>query len=199
LRFTMAVQAVIVRSRLLIFLSYSGRVKNMQMKIVSVAALLFLAACKCGTDEQCGTDTQGFAEAQVGAPATQEVTVEWGPNGGVEGQYASIPSNNQVYYALDKYEVTAQYRPVVEEMAKWLMANNAAKVTIAGHCDERGTREYNLGLGARRANSVKKALVASGIQEDRIETISYGKDRPLVEGSNEAAWALNRTSIIKVS
>ncbi len=167
-------------------------------KLTGVAALLALSACKCATDEGCGADSNGFAEGNgAGGPGAQEVTVEWGPNG-AGGQYSAVSSNNQVYYALDKYDITAQYRPVIDEIVKWLMANPGAKVMVEGHCDERGTREYNLALGARRANGVKSALVAAGIDARRVETISYGKERPLVEGSNEAAWALNRTSVMKV-
>lgn len=169
----------------------------MQIRIISVAVLLALSACKCGTDEQCGANNSGFAEGAGNGPAAQEVTVEWGPNG-AGGQFATVPSNNQVYYALNKYKVTKQYESVVKEIADWMKKNPTAKLTIEGHCDERGTREYNLALGHRRANGVKQALVKMGIDAHRIETISYGKDRPLVEGSNEAAWALNRTTISKV-
>ena len=89
----------------------------------------------------------------------------------------------------------SESRQLLEKQAAWLKDNGAVKVVIEGHADERGTREYNLALGERRANSVKDYLVALGVADNRIDTISYGKERSVAQGSNEAAWAQNRRSV----
>ncbi|EKE67508.1 peptidoglycan-associated lipoprotein Pal [Oceanibaculum indicum] len=106
---------------------------------------------------------------------------------------------DRIFFDFDKYNVRADQRGQVEKWAAWLKRNPSVRVTIEGHADERGTREYNLGLGERRANSVKDALVASGIDAGRLTTVSYGKERPAVLGSNEAAWAQNRRGVLVVN
>ena len=85
-------------------------------------------------------------------------------------------------------------RSTLDAQAAWLNANPSVRVSIEGHCDERGTRDYNLALGDRRANSVKDYLTFLGVKSERIATISYGKERPRALGSNEAAWSQNRRS-----
>lgn len=97
-----------------------------------------------------------------------------------------------IHFDFDKYDITADDRPVLKELAALLTKNQTAKVVIEGHCDERGTREYNLGLGDRRANSVKEHLVSLGIPSVRLETISYGQEKPLCAESTEECWAKNR-------
>ena len=82
--------------------------------------------------------------------------------------------------------------------AKWLKKYDETKAVVAGHCDERGTREYNLALGERRAQAVKDYLISKGVKSSRVETISYGKERPAVMGSNEAAWAQNRRGVTTI-
>ena len=89
--------------------------------------------------------------------------------------------------------------PVLSAQASWLQRYQSVAVRIEGHCDERGTREYNLALGEPRAQAVKNVLVASGIPASRISTISYGKERPIAVGSNEEAWAQNRVAITTVN
>ncbi len=105
----------------------------------------------------------------------------------------------RVYFALNRYNVDSAGAAQLQEQARWMMDNPGVNVTIAGHCDERGTREYNLALGARRANSVRDFLVAQGINGNRVDTVSYGKERPAVVGSNEAAYAANRRSVTVLS
>lgn len=97
-----------------------------------------------------------------------------------------------VFFAFDKFDLTEESRTTLADNADILMDNPDARILIEGHCDERGTREYNLGLGERRANSAQKYLVSLGISPSRIETISYGEDRPFEMGHNEAAWSKNR-------
>jgi peptidoglycan-associated lipoprotein len=91
-----------------------------------------------------------------------------------------------------------QARSTIEALAAWMNEHPGVALTIEGHCDERGTREYNLALGERRANAVRDYLVALGISGNRLGTISYGKERPAVPGSNESAWAQNRRGVFVV-
>jgi len=101
---------------------------------------------------------------------------------------------DRVYFDLDQYGIRADAQPVLAAQASWLNRYPAVQVRIEGNCDERGTREYNLALGARRSNSVKDFLVAHGVDPGRIATISYGKERPLDPGTGEDAWAKNRNA-----
>jgi peptidoglycan-associated lipoprotein len=100
--------------------------------------------------------------------------------------------SKMIHFDFDKYDIKKEAQEVLKEIAAYLKANPEIRIIIEGHCDERGTREYNLVLGMRRAQAAKKYLVDLGIDEKRIETISYGKDRPLIDEHNENAWAKNR-------
>jgi peptidoglycan-associated lipoprotein len=97
-----------------------------------------------------------------------------------------------VYYEFDKYDVKPEYRTLVESHARWLKANPQAKLVIEGNADERGSREYNVALGQRRAESVTKMLVLLGAKPDQIEAVSWGKEKPRIDGHDEKAWAENR-------
>ncbi len=97
-----------------------------------------------------------------------------------------------VYFDFDSYVVKDEFRPAIESNAKLLAADRKKKVTIEGHTDERGGREYNLALGQKRAEAVQKSLALLGAGSDQIEAVSFGKERPAVQGSDEAAWAKNR-------
>ena len=103
-----------------------------------------------------------------------------------------INAGELVYFDLDSFSLRADAKPVLDAQANWLKRWGAVRVRIEGNCDERGTREYNFALGARRASAVRDYLVSRGISASRIDTISYGKERPLDAGSNEEAWARNR-------
>lgn len=100
--------------------------------------------------------------------------------------------NEKVYFGFDDSALSPEARDALRDKIQWLRANPDQCVIIEGHCDERGTDEYNLALGSRRAESVKNFIVKSGIDASRLSTISYGEERPAVEGSNEEAWAKNR-------
>jgi peptidoglycan-associated lipoprotein len=101
-----------------------------------------------------------------------------------------------VYFDLDSFSVKAEYQNMIEANAKFLKANPGRKVSIEGHTDERGGREYNLALGQKRADAVKKALTLLGIAESQLESVSYGKEKPAVQGSDEAAYSQNRRAEI---
>lgn len=97
-----------------------------------------------------------------------------------------------IHFDFDRYDLRPSDRAILSDHAKWLLANLKMRVLIEGHCDERGTVEYNLALGERRARAARDYLVNSGIAQDRLDVISYGKERPLDPHHNEVAWALNR-------
>ena len=101
---------------------------------------------------------------------------------------------NTVYFAFDSAALDPRAQQTLSRQAAFLKVNPSIKITIEGHCDERGTREYNLALGERRASASRDFLLAQGIDAARVRIVSYGKERPVVEGSNEAAWAKNRRS-----
>jgi len=106
--------------------------------------------------------------------------------------------NEHVYFGFDDASLTKKARQILSEKAEWLRENPGVEATIEGHCDERGTKEYNMALGQRRAQSIKNYLVNAGIDESRLETISYGEERPVDPRSNEMAWAKNRRGVFKI-
>ena len=103
--------------------------------------------------------------------------------------------SNTIHFALDRYDIDPQSQRILDSQVQWLRQWPNVPISLEGHCDERGTREYNLALGDRRANAAKNYLVARGINPGRISTISYGKERPLALGSDEASWAQNRRAV----
>jgi peptidoglycan-associated lipoprotein len=109
----------------------------------------------------------------------------------------SVPSD-RVFFDTDSYSLDAQSRTTLDAQAAWLQRNAAVRVTIEGHADERGTREYNLALGDRRANSARDYLQSRGVAAARMQTISWGKERPAVDGHDESAWAQNRRAVTVV-
>ena len=111
---------------------------------------------------------------------------------------ALIKVGDRVLFGYDSSELDDDDRSVLDNQAKFLNQNPSLKVTIEGHCDERGTREYNLALGEKRASAVKDYLISVGINGERISVVSYGKERPQVLGSNKAAWSMNRRSVTTI-
>lgn len=158
----------------------------MNFKALSlVAAVLLVAACA-----QKSADT-GATSGSTGATQAPSQTTD------LRGQLQQV--GDRIFFAFDRSDITAESRATLQRQAQLLTANPSVSITIEGHCDERGTREYNLGLGERRANATKQALVALGIAANRINTISYGKERPAVLGHTEAAWAQNRRAVTVIN
>jgi peptidoglycan-associated lipoprotein len=114
---------------------------------------------------------------------------------GSRADFVSQSGSDTVHFATDSSDVDAEAQGILTRQAAWLQKFPNVRVTVEGHCDERGTREYNLALGDRRANSAKTFLVNAGISAARITTISYGKERPIAMGSDESAWAQNRRAV----
>lgn len=151
--------------------------------IGALAALALLAGC--ATTPKPTTTGAGAAAATAGpAPGSQQDLVQ---NVG-----------DRVFFAFDQSNLSEEAVATLTRQAAWLQKYPEVKVLVAGNCDERGTEEYNLALGWRRANAARDFLVAKGVTPSRIETISYGKDRPVALGSNEQAWAQNRNAITSV-
>lgn len=114
---------------------------------------------------------------------------------GSTADFVAQAGSDTVYFGYDSYELDDPSRTVLGKQAEWLARYPNVKVTVEGHTDDRGTREYNLALGDRRANAAKNFLAAQGVNAARITTISYGKERPAVDGTGEAAWAKNRRAV----
>ena len=129
------------------------------------------------------------------APVEEDVNVNVAVE---EGQESVMNAKDRVYFGFDQYNLTNEAMEVLQEQARFLVDTPAASVVVEGHTDDRGTRDYNLALGERRAVSVKNYLIANGVDAGRIRVISYGKERPAVVGANEAAWAQNRRAVTVV-
>ena len=129
------------------------------------------------------------------APVEEDVNVNVAVE---EGQESVMNAKDRVYFGFDQYNLTNEAMEVLQEQARFLADNPETSVVVEGHTDDRGTRNYNLALGERRAVSVKNYLIANGVDAGRIRVISYGKERPAVVGANEAAWAQNRRAVTVV-
>ncbi len=170
--------------------------------VVLVGVALVLAGCETPGDDAsgdgptttipgAGADAGGLGRAPLG-PVDARVT---------PGSQADLSSRvgDRVYFGFDRYDLTTAARATLDRQAAWLRQFPNVAVTIEGHCDERGTREYNIALGHRRATAVKSYLVALGIPGSRIDTTSFGKERPSVAGSDQASWAENRRAVTVVN
>jgi peptidoglycan-associated lipoprotein len=175
----------------------SDAMRRDAMRQIAIAALsgaaLFLAACA----------TTSETPAPVGTPSTEvkpdtvkPVDKTGGPSGSqLENELKdpkSILSKRSIYYDYDKFDVRDEYRPVVEAHAKYLREHPGARMLIQGNTDERGSREYNVGLGQRRSDGVKRLLMLLGARENQIESVSLGEEKPQAEGHDESAWSRNR-------
>jgi len=117
---------------------------------------------------------------------------------GSQEDFVATVSSDRIFFDLDQYNVDAQDQTTLQSQAQWLARYPAVRVTLEGHADERGTRDYNIALGERRANAAKNYLASLGVDSNRIQVISYGKERPAALGSNEEAWAQNRRAVTVV-
>lgn len=164
--------------------------------VVTVAAMVALAGCA----------KKKPAELPPPPPASSAPTDQGMPSGpvsngivpGSRADFLQQVGTDTIHFDTNRSDVDSQAQGILTAQAKWLAAHPNVRVTIEGHCDERGTREYNLALGERRANAAKDFLASMGVSPDRMSTISYGKERPVAMGDDEQAWAQNRRAVTVV-
>ena len=170
-----------------------------------VSAVVLISAC---AQDQTMTDETGGqgATQQIAAPTTPNTGSSVGSKPVESSATGSGPTptakenfvmdvGDRVFFAYDRSDLTPDSQATLDRQVVWLQKYRGTMVTIEGHCDERGTRNYNLALGNRRAHAVRDYLIASGIDPNRLNTKSYGKERPVAFGSDEASWAQNRRAV----
>ena len=160
-------------------------------KLIALSGVLVLGGCESKPKETANNAPPMASEPAPSAPTSSIVP------GSAEDLRVNV--GDTVHFDYDKYEILESDRAVLQRQAAWLGKYPSVRVTVEGHCDERGTREYNLALGARRANAVKEYLVSLGVSSGRVETISYGKERPMCTESSESCYAQNRRGVTTVT
>ena len=166
-----------------------------------ISAILVLFVAACATKPKDDADASGSGSTSSDGSVSDGTITETAGSGIVAGSQEDLIVNvgDRVFFGYDSSDLDSDALELLQDQVAWLKQNSNVSVTIEGHCDERGTREYNLALGEKRAQSVKNYLIGLGISPDRVSTISYGKERPSVVGSNDGAWAQNRRSVTIVN
>lgn len=170
----------------------------MLKNLLFVIAIFSLASCvsKVKTNEQVIQEPQVKEEQFEEISSSEEAEAL---NAETEKEIEEVEVKDRVHFSYDSSELTDQAKDILNIQAEWLKSDESINITIEGHCDERGTREYNIALGERRANAAKDYLISKGVFEDRITVISYGKERPAFFGDNEEVWAKNRRAVTVVN
>jgi peptidoglycan-associated lipoprotein len=165
---------------------------QMNLKVaLTLGGVAMLAACSPKAPKQLPPEPANVATTT----STNTGTVQ-GPVPGSQAEFmANMMGRDTIYFDTDKFNIDAQDIAALQTQAQWLAKYPAKRATIEGHADERGTRDYNIALGDKRANAAKNYLVSLGIDAGRLTTVSYGKERPVALGSNEEAWAKNRRAV----
>ncbi len=173
-------------------------------KMVSIACLFAAAALLAGCPKKnttvehpnAGSPVAGSANPNGEGASTSATPLGADGNAMGAGQIVAGPAGSAesriIYFDFDKSDIKPEFAAIVTANAQYLTAHPAAKLKLEGNTDERGTREYNIGLGERRAQAVRRALMLQGVSENQLTTVSFGAERPAVEGDDEAAWAKNR-------
>jgi peptidoglycan-associated lipoprotein len=180
---------------------------NLTSLLTTVAAAALIAACGTTPDDSSTPapviDPVTGKPAAAGKPGAKpapiarvDVTGKPGPGEADPRLKSGVLARRSIYYDLDQFDIKDEYRGLVEAHAKYLRENSAARVLVQGNTDERGSREYNVGLGQRRSDGVKKMLVLLGARDNQIEAVSLGEEKPQADGGNEQAWSKNRRSDI---
>ena len=177
----------------------------MMIKLFTSALLVFfLAACSTTPKDTADSSGSGSSSSTSDVSSSEEGTItEPSPESAsiAPGSQEDLIVNvgDRVFFNYDSSELDSDAQELLQDQVAWLKQYSDVSVIVEGHCDERGTREYNLALGEKRAQSVKNYLISLGVSSDRVSTISYGKERPSVVGSNDGAWAQNRRSVTVVN
>ena len=177
--------------------------------LLSIFLAVFISACATkpkDTASSQGSGSSGSSDSSVDPTAGDQSILDdlnntalGGPNvqpGSQEDLIVNV--GDRVFFGYDSAELDADAKELLQDQVGWIKQHNAS-VVIEGHCDERGTREYNLALGEKRAQAVKNYLISMGVSSENVSTISYGKERPAVVGSNDGAWSQNRRSVTTVN
>ncbi len=178
----------------------------MRFKVFSVVVMagLIVTACETAKEENASTEgsgtvaapgTSGAAADSTSASVTSSRLQQESDRRQASVEHFQSQVGDRVFFGFDRYDLSPEARDVLERQSEWLKRFPIITVTVSGHSDERGTREYNLALGERRANSVKNYLVALGVESNRIRTVSYGKEQPVDPRSAESAWSKNRRGV----
>ncbi len=165
--------------------------------LVMFAAAALAAGCSKPVKEDASTSepvasTQTAPEVQTGGVATVNMDEHQGTEQGALGPSSQLAAQRVIYFDFDSSDIRNEYVDVIAAHGKFLAGNATVRVRLEGHTDERGSREYNIGLGERRAQAVKRALMLQGVRDSQITTVSYGEERPAALGNDEAAWSKNR-------
>ena len=176
----------------------------MVIKLFTSALLVFfLAACSTTPKDTADSSGSGSSSSSDVSSSEEGTIIESSPESAsiTPGSQEDLIVNvgDRVFFNYDSSDLDSDAQELLQDQVAWLKQYSDTSVIVEGHCDERGTREYNLALGEKRAQSVKNYLISLGISSDRISTISYGKERPAVVGSNDGAWAQNRRSVTVVN
>jgi peptidoglycan-associated lipoprotein len=168
-------------------------------KLLILATILAVFSCKSAAKK----DDFSIEENSNAAPETYQTLDNEQQaaalNAQTQAQVQEVEVQDRIFFDYDAFAVSDSAKKILDTQVAWLKSDPSIKVTIEGHCDERGTREYNIALGERRANSVKNYLTSNGVDESRIKTISYGKERPAFFGSTEDIFAKNRRAVTIVN
>jgi peptidoglycan-associated lipoprotein len=157
--------------------------------VMLLAGALAISGCKSKPPKE--------LPPEPGAPTTSTDTGQMGAaTPGSQADFVQIMSGSDtIYFDTDRYDIDSSDQAALAKQAQWLARYGSKRATIEGHADERGTREYNIALGERRANAAKNYLTSLGVDASRLSTVSYGKERPIALGSDEQAWAQNRRAV----
>ena len=171
----------------------------MNKSILATMTALALVTGACGKKVPPAEIGPAVTDPNAGAPAANiDDQVDLVELPGMQADLVAKAGSDTVYFGTDKSDLDDASRATLAAQARWMLANPSVKGSIEGHADERGTREYNLALGERRANSAKNFLIANGVPANRLTVVSWGKERPAATGSDESAWAQNRRAVTVV-
>jgi peptidoglycan-associated lipoprotein len=160
---------------------------RLALPLLVATATLALTACAKKPPKELPPPPMDTQAPQAPAPA--------GPVPGSQADFVASITSDTIHFDTDKSDIDDQDKQILQSQAQWLAKYPGKRITIEGHCDERGTREYNLALGERRANATKNFLAGLGVDPARMSTMSYGKERPIAMGSDEQSWAQNRRAV----
>ena len=168
------------------------------LSLLAVVLVVSMTACSKSNKDAGSISTDGAMNSNVtatSAPVDQAAT--GGPVPGTQ-QDLVVNVGDRVFFGYNEFALTTEARTTIEKQAQWLKTYPHINISVEGHADERGTREYNLALGEKRATAIRNYLVSLGVEASRLQTISYGKERPVCTDASESCWAQNRRGVLVV-